>query len=170
MPPWAAYAALLALGVLAVSASTEARPGRGGSSGARYVGGYRVSSPFGWRLHPVLGGLRFHAGVDLAMPEGTPIVTIAPGRVIGIGQTTRGGTYVAVQHAPGWRSSYSHLSAVLVHQGDQVDRRRPLAYSGGRRGAPGAGTSTGPHLHLQVKRLQPSGRWDPVDPLTVLRS
>ena len=179
MLPWVPFAALFALGVLAASAAYQpvsgarpARPGRGArrpSQGPRTVGGYRVSSPFGWRVHPTLGGWRFHAGVDPAMPEGTPIYTIASGRVVAVGQTAHSGTYVTIEHAPGWRSSYSHLSAVLVHHGELIDRTRPLAQSGGRAGAPDAGASTGPHLHLQVKRLQ-SGRWTPVDPLAIIWS
>ena len=114
-----------------------------------------VSSPFGARVHPVTGRLRPHQGVDLAVPVGTPVVATAQGRVLSVGH--RGGYGLAVE--VGHRSSrvgsastlYAHLSSLPagLRVGLRVRRGTVIGYSGGV-GA-GAGISTGPHVHYEVR-------------------
>lgn len=121
----------------------------------------RISSPFGWRTDPINGERRFHNGLDIALPQGTPIYALAPGRVIW--RELNGpvnGTAVKIDHGGGVSSSYVHLSRLDIEPGQMVDRSRPIGLSGGARGSWGAGRSTGPHLHLILKI---NGK--PVDPL-----
>ena len=73
-----------------------------------------------------------------------------------------GGWFVVVDHGNGWTSSYSHLSAIHVREGQGVGRGTPIALSGGTPGHPGAGRSTGPHLHYAIKH-----RGQPVDPVPI---
>ena len=111
----------------------------------------RITSPFGIRVHPITGERRHHNGLDLALPQGTPIRPLAPGRVVRIYlDDPLNGTAARVDHGGGWGSSYVHLSALYVQPGDLVDPSRPLGLSGGAPGSWGAGRSTGPHLHLVV--------------------
>ena len=114
-----------------------------------------VSSSFGTRVHPVTGRVRPHQGVDLAVPVGTPVVATAHGRVLSVG--LRGGYGLAVEI--GHRSSrarststlYAHLSSLPagLRAGLGVRRGDVIGYSGGV-GA-GAGISTGPHVHYEVR-------------------
>ena len=114
-----------------------------------------VSSPFGMRVHPVTGRIRPHQGVDLAVPVGTPVVATARGRVLSVGR--RGGYGLAVE--VGHRSSvslststlYAHLSSLPagLRAGLDVRRGAVIGFSGGV-GA-GAGISTGPHVHYEVR-------------------
>ena len=115
---------------------------------------YRVSSRFGWRIHPVGGNARLHNGVDLPQSTGTPVFATADGVVTGIGWQPGGlGLSVCIKHPTGYQTLYGHLSTYLVKQGDTVRRGRLI----GRVGS--TGRSTGPHLHYTVLY-----RGKPVDP------
>jgi len=122
------------------------------------IGSAFKSSGFGWRLHPLLGGWRLHAGDDLAAPEGTPVVAALAGRVVSSGLAGGYGLAVEVEHQrPRRRSLYGHLSELYVRAGDRVLQGEVL----GRVGS--TGLSTGPHLHFELR--QPvSGGWVAVDP------
>ena len=110
----------------------------------------RVSSVFGMRHHPILGGRRPHRGEDFAAPEGTPVTATAAGRVIFAGSAHGYGHLVAVDHGNGIVTRYAHLHDVVVEVGQAVPR-------GGVLGTVGqTGNATGPHLHYEV--LQ-SGRF-----------
>lgn len=129
-----------------------------------------VSSPFGWRRHPVSGRVRHHNGVDLAVPAGTAVWTVAPGRVRAIGRRRGYGLVVELDHAAGLgrrpvRTLYAHLSAVdaTLRPGSRVAQGQAIGASGGRPGRDGV--STGAHLHFEV--LTPSGA--PLDPGHVVR-
>ena len=125
-----------------------------------------VSSPFGVRVHPVTHRVRLHRGVDLAVPLGTPVVATAAGRVLSSGR--RGGYGLAVEIGHPGRGGlatstlYAHLSAVPVglRVGGRVRRHSVIGFSGGV--GPGAGVSTGPHVHYEVRRQGTA-----VDPVTV---
>jgi murein DD-endopeptidase MepM/ murein hydrolase activator NlpD len=106
---------------------------------------YRVSSPFGMRMHPVLGEERFHNGVDLAVPVGTEVRAAQRGRVAVVGQDAVSGNYAVLDHGYGIRTSYCHLSAVNAARGASLDRAEVFAASGT------TGRSTGPHLHFTLK-------------------
>ena len=112
-----------------------------------------VSSGFGTRWHPVLGGYRFHAGIDLVAPVGRLILATAPGVVTQAGWCGGYGLCVTVDDGNGYQTLYGHLSRADVIAGQNVT-------SGQRLGLVGStGRSTGPHLHYEVRI---NGR--PVDP------
>ena len=103
----------------------------------------RITSGWGWRENPVKHFHEFHKGIDLAIPVGTPVKTIADGRVVYAGWGTGYGKYVKVQHPGGFATIYSHLSAFKVHVGEQVKQGEVVALTGN------TGWSTGPHLYFQ---------------------
>ena len=105
----------------------------------------RVTSKFGHRIHPTLKTKKFHNGVDLAAPIGTPISSAQKGTVSVVGEDNRSGKYVVVEHGNGLRTSYCHLSETKVSRGQRVNRGELVALSGN------TGRSTGPHLHWTLK-------------------
>ncbi|NCG20429.1 MAG: peptidoglycan DD-metalloendopeptidase family protein [Rhodobacterales bacterium] len=105
----------------------------------------RVTSKFGHRIHPTLKTKKFHNGVDLAAPIGTPISSAQKGTVSVVGEDKRSGKYVVIEHGNGLRTSYCHLSETKVLRGQQVSRGELVALSGN------TGRSTGPHLHWTLK-------------------
>lgn len=122
------------------------------------IGSAINSSGFGFRLHPILGIWRLHAGQDLAAPEGTPVVAALSGRVVSSGLAGGYGLAIEVEHAsPRRRTLYGHLSELYVKAGDRVRQGEVI----GRVGS--TGLSTGPHLHFEL-RLPQAGGWVAVDP------
>ncbi|MEW6738989.1 MAG: peptidoglycan DD-metalloendopeptidase family protein [Nitrospirota bacterium] len=113
----------------------------------------KVTSRYGLRHDPIDGRLRHHSGIDIAMPEGTPVPSAAPGRVVFSGFSSGYGNCVIIEHENGLTSLYAHNSLNLVKTGDVVDKNRVLALSGS------SGRSTGPHLHFEVRK-----EGVPVDP------
>ncbi|WP_395397444.1 M23 family metallopeptidase [Novosphingobium sp. BL-8A] len=126
--------------------------------GGRPVRGGEQTSGFGMRHHPILGGTRFHDGVDLAAHAGDGVFATAGGRVTSAGWNGGYGLAVTVDHGHGVETRYAHLSRVNVAAGEEVRAGEIL----GRVGS--TGLSTGPHLHYEMRRF---GR--PVDPATTLR-
>jgi murein DD-endopeptidase MepM/ murein hydrolase activator NlpD len=106
----------------------------------------KVTSRYGLRQDPIDGRLRHHSGIDIAMPEGTPVPSAAPGRVVFSGFSSGYGNCVIIEHENGLTSLYAHNSLNLVKTGDVVDKNRVLALSGS------SGRSTGPHLHFEVRK------------------
>ena len=122
------------------------------------IGSAVVSSPFGWRLHPVMGTWLMHAGRDLAAPEGTPVVAALSGRVMSSGLAGGYGLAIEIEHdGPRRRTLYGHLSELYVKEGQVVRQGEVI----GRVGS--TGLSTGPHLHFEV-RMPQEGGWVAVDP------
>ena len=103
----------------------------------------RMTSGYGWRISPIFHKPEFHKGIDLAVPIGTPVRTIADGRVDHVGPGTGYGKYVKIDHPGGFATIYSHLSTYEVHVGEQVKQGEVVALSGN------TGWSTGPHLYFQ---------------------
>ena len=147
---------------------------RSGSTGSieqtrfiRPVTGGRQSSGFGPRRSPGGIGGRNHAGVDFAVPVGTNVRAAAGGTVITAGRLGGYGNVVIVDHGAGTTTRYAHLSQILARPGQRVGQGDVIALSGGARGAPGSGTSTGPHLHFEVRRgnraVNPNGGSFPTD-------
>lgn len=122
------------------------------------VGSAQPTSGFGWRLHPLLGIWRLHAGEDLAAPEGTPVVAALAGRIVSSGLAGGYGLAVEIEHQrPLRRTLYGHLSELYVKSGEWVRQGTVV----GRVGS--TGLSTGPHLHFELR--QPAdGGWVAVDP------
>ncbi|MEA5515565.1 M23 family metallopeptidase [Nodularia sp. UHCC 0506] len=116
----------------------------------------RISSVFGWRIHPISGDRRFHAGTDLAAPTGTPVVAVAAGTVQNANWMGGYGLTVTVNHASAQQTLYAHLSELFVQPGQRVEQGTVI----GRVGS--TGNSTGPHLHFEVRHLKPEG-WVAVD-------
>ena len=116
----------------------------------------RVSSGFGMRLHPLLGFMRFHRGIDLKASWGAPIVAAADGRVAMAGWGGGHGRQVQIAHAGGIATSYSHMSRIAASPGQLVRQGQVIGYVGS------SGLSTGPHVHYEVSR---NGR--PVNPVGI---
>ena len=107
------------------------------------VGGV-ITSGVGMRIDPIDGKLRHHNGIDIAIPEGTPVTPVAAGVVVFSGQRPGYGYTVLVEHPNGMISLYGHNSRLEAIQGQAVDRDTVVALSGN------TGRSTGPHLHIEV--------------------
>lgn len=106
---------------------------------------WRISSGFGPRIHPIVGGLSQHRGVDIAMPVGTEVRAPASGVVTRVLQGRINGHWFELDHGDGVRTQYCHLSLVEVKRGQRVKAGERVALSGD------TGRVTGPHLHYQVK-------------------
>jgi murein DD-endopeptidase MepM/ murein hydrolase activator NlpD len=118
-----------------------------------------ITSGFGWRIHPISGDRRFHTGLDLGAPFGTPVLSAMAGRVVQAGEMGGYGLAVIVEAASGQEQNlYGHLSAIAVRPGDQVAQGAVLGLVGS------TGNSTGPHLHFETL-LPTTGGWTAVDPL-----
>ena len=116
----------------------------------------RVSSGFGMRLHPLLGFMRFHRGIDLRAGWGAPIVAAADGRVASAGWGGGYGKQVQLVHAGGIATSYAHMSRIIAIPGQNVRQGQVIGFVGS------SGLSSGPHLHYEVSR---NGR--PVNPVGI---
>ncbi|POR49469.1 murein DD-endopeptidase MepM/ murein hydrolase activator NlpD [Paraburkholderia eburnea] len=118
----------------------------------------RVSSPFGMRTHPVFGEPRFHEGVDLTAPAGTPIYAAATG-TLELAASERGyGKLVVLRHDSGYSTRYAHLAswAVGLKSGQRIEQGQVIGYVGR------TGVTTGAHLHFEVRHND-----EPLDPLTL---
>lgn len=116
-----------------------------------------TSSPFGWRMHPVLGYRRFHAGLDFAASYGSTIRAADSGTVIFAGWYGGYGRAVIIDHGKGITTLYGHTSQLYVSEGQAVQRGQAIAAVGS------TGLSTGPHLHFEVRR-----NGSPVNPANYL--
>ena len=106
----------------------------------------RITSGFGYRVHPILRFARLHKGMDFGAGSGTPIVAAADGRVSAAGWAGGYGRQVRLAHADGLGTSYSHMSQIVAEPGAYVRRGQLIGYVGS------SGLSTGPHLHYEVHR------------------
>jgi murein DD-endopeptidase MepM/ murein hydrolase activator NlpD len=106
----------------------------------------RISSGFGSRFHPVLKKYRYHSGLDIGAPKGTPIVATDNGVVIFSGFKGGYGKAVMIDHGLGYSSVYGHASVLLVTNGQEVTQGQRIALVGS------TGLSTGPHLHFEIRK------------------
>ncbi|WP_374198110.1 M23 family metallopeptidase [Micromonospora sp. PLK6-60] len=103
-----------------------------------------------------------HAGIDFAMPAGTPIHAAAAGTVVKAGDAGDGyGNSVFIDHGNGYLTHYAHQSRLVVGEGDKVSAGELIGYEGS------TGDSTGPHLHFEVHQ---GGMWNQIDPAPFLRA
>ena len=115
-----------------------------GESWRRPCSWIKLTSPYGYRIHPTLGTRKFHNGVDLANNQGTPIYAARSGKVT---VATYGGTYgyyVTINHGDGYSSLYAHMTHYTVSKGQTVKKGDVIGYMGS------TGRSTGPHLHFSI--------------------
>lgn len=105
----------------------------------------RMSSNFGMRTHPVLGGRRNHQGIDLAAPTGTPVYATADGIVSRADWFSSYGLFISIEHGGEMQTRYAHLSRLAVAEGERVKKGEIIGYVGS------TGRSTGPHLHYEVR-------------------
>ena len=124
--------------------SVSSGPRNGQSYTWPLPGHYSISSPFGYRMHPILGYSKFHSGVDIPAPSGTPIVAAKSGTVI-MSQLMSGyGNVVMVDHGD-TVTVYAHCSVLNVGVGESVKAGDVIAFVGS------TGLSTGAHLHFEVR-------------------
>jgi murein DD-endopeptidase MepM/ murein hydrolase activator NlpD len=124
-----------------------------------------VTSPFGWRVHPLYGTWKFHAGVDLGYENGSGVPALWDGQVVQCGNFDDGyGNQVMLYHAAvDAYTRYAHLSAIYVNGGDGVSQGQVI-------GAVGAtGNVTGPHLHLEYIARGEDGSYQYMNPLDLWR-
>jgi len=119
------------------------------------VSATRVTSDYGWRIHPIYKTRRFHEGIDLAAPVGRSVHAYTSGTVTFAGRTAGLGLAVYIDHGNGLETRYGHLSKIYVKKGQKVS-------TGDKIGAVGStGLSTGPHLHFEVRKNgKPQNPWD----------
>lgn len=103
-----------------------------------------LTSDFGWRTHPVYGSSSFHDGLDIGVPSGTPLRSVASGTVTMASRHGGYGLMVRIDHGGGIVTQYAHMSQIDVEVGQAVDTGDHIGYSGS------TGVSTGPHLHFMV--------------------
>jgi len=118
----------------------------------------KISSPYGWRRHPVTRRNDFHTGLDIRAGRGSVIRAAREGRVAYAGWMGAYGKVVVVEHAGGQSTLYAHCSSILVRQGDRVSAGQNIARVGS------TGRTTGPHLHFEIRNGN-----RPVNPLQYLR-
>lgn len=110
------------------------------------IGSRNITSPFGPRTHPITGVVNsHHSGIDIAAPNGTPIMASASGTVLTVGYTSINGNYVIVYHGDGVATAYCHCSTILVSEGQQVSQGQTIAKVGL------TGLTNGYHLHYGVR-------------------
>lgn len=145
---------------LRASASTGSGEYTGGVMAWPVPGG-TLTSPYGWRIHPIFGSKRFHHGIDITRGSGT-IVAAADGEVIRASYGWNGGygNLVVLDHGEGVTTLYAHIldGGINVSSGQQVSKGQPIALVGS------TGYSTGPHLHFEVRINGAS-----TDPMAYLR-
>ncbi|HAR61932.1 MAG: hypothetical protein DKM50_07870 [Candidatus Margulisiibacteriota bacterium] len=104
-----------------------------------------ISSPYGYRVHPIFKTTKFHSGIDIAAPMGKPIQAVDSGVVIFSGKWGGYGKATIVDHGRGYSTVYAHQSRLLVNEGQKVDKGQIIGLVGS------TGFSTGPHLHFEVR-------------------
>ncbi len=109
------------------------------------LAGLTLTSGFGMRTHPVIGGRRAHKGIDLAAPTGTPIYATADGLISRASWFSSYGLYVSIEHGGQIQTRYAHMSRLNVAEGQRVHKGDIIGFVGT------TGRSTGPHLHYEVR-------------------
>jgi len=119
------------------------------------VNTHLITSPFGWRMHPIFGRKLFHTGVDIGAARGVPIHAAADGVVIYAGWYGGYGNAVVLDHGSGLSTVYAHCSIIYVHKGETVTKGQVLAAVGS------TGNANGPHLHFEIRENGTA-----IDPMT----
>lgn len=107
------------------------------------VSAYTVTSPFGWRIHPVRNRMEFHTGIDISMSYGSAIPALFDGEVVWAATRDGYGNTVILHHFDDTYTLYGHCATICVVTGQEVKAGETIAFVGN------SGVSTGPHLHLE---------------------
>jgi murein DD-endopeptidase MepM/ murein hydrolase activator NlpD len=119
----------------------------------------KVNSKFGWRMHPILNVLKYHAGIDIGgLGYGANILAADGGTVITSDYSSSYGNYVTISHGNGYTTLYAHMSKRLVSKGDTITKGQIIGLVGS------TGLSTGPHLHFEI--WKDGSRVDPLNYFT----
>ncbi len=105
----------------------------------------KITSPYGYRIHPITGQLKFHSGIDIGAAGGTPTVAAMDGTVTISVYSNSYGNYVEIDHGGGVRTRYAHMSRRLCTVGDSVTQGETIGLVGS------TGNSTGNHCHFEVR-------------------
>lgn len=116
-----------------------------GSGGMIWPVSGEITSPFGWRTHPIFGSQIFHSGLDIGADYGVPIVAAQSGVVIEAGWIGGYGNTVMIDHGGGIVTLYGHNQSLAVDVGQSVSQGQVISYCGS------TGNSTGPHCHFEVR-------------------
>ena len=103
-----------------------------------------ITSPYGYRYHPISGTYKFHSGVDIGASYGSPVYAAAAGTATVSYDAGGFGNYVTINHGNGYSTLYGHMSSVAISSGSYVSQGQVIGYVGS------TGASTGPHLHFNV--------------------
>jgi murein DD-endopeptidase MepM/ murein hydrolase activator NlpD len=106
----------------------------------------RITSYFGYRIHPILRKRKYHSGIDIAAPQGTPILASDSGVVVFSARNGGYGKMIIIDHGSGFSTVYAHCSYLLAGQGQTVTKGQEIAKVGT------TGLSTGPHVHFEVRK------------------
>ncbi len=148
---------LLAESAALTGVITSSYGGGGGTGDLMWPVNGPVTSPFGYRIHPILGYRRMHTGIDIGVGYGTPIRASDTGKVIYATWMGGYGNVIIIDHGAGISTLYAHQSSLAVGSGARVTRGQTIGYVGS------TGLSTGPHLHFEVRV-----NGNPVDPMGYL--
>lgn len=105
----------------------------------------RITSPYGYRIHPITGVYSMHGGLDLGARMNTPISAAQSGTVLTVAYSSSYGNYIILQHSGGLQTLYAHCSSISAKVGEEIQRGQTIAKVGS------TGVSTGPHLHFEVR-------------------
>ena len=108
--------------------------------------GHKITSKYGYRMHPVKHVMALHDGIDINALANTPVYAVADGTVSVAGWISGYGNYIQIEHANGLSSFYAHLNKINVSKGSVIRQGQNIALSGN------TGIGTGPHLHFGVKK------------------
>ena len=131
--------------VASAPSATTYRPSSVSIPSRMPVNGAALTSGYGMRVHPVLGGRRQHKGIDLAEPVGSPVYATADGMVSRADWFSSYGLFISLEHGGNIQTRYGHLSRLNVAAGQSVHKGDLIGYVGT------TGRSTGPHLHYEVR-------------------
>ncbi len=129
-----------------VKLQVNTNPYSGGTMSWPVPGHSRVSSPFGYRIHPILKTKKFHSGIDIPAPRGSNVIAGASGIVIHSGTLGGYGKVIMIDHGSGIVTLYAHNSSLIASNGENVNKGDTIAKIGS------TGMSTGPHLHFEVRK------------------
>ena len=119
----------------------------------------RYTSYFGERTDPISEGYDYHKGLDIGADEGDRIRAVYDGIVLSVGEDSRSGNYIFLEHKNGYVTFYCHCSEILAEEGTVIRQGETIALVGS------TGYSTGPHLHFEIRKNGES-----IDPLPFIEN